>query len=82
MIEKIWDSGIAINTPPNYNFRDGMVTYFIEKGLLFAQVWKSYDGPLEQYTGIMQLKHTTNISEDDDSSMHDLINNIQSWQKE
>lgn len=67
----IWINGQAHFKPDTYTFKNGMVTYYLEDHRLFAQVWR-----LGYRDANLTLHKTTEIFENDDKSMSELIGDI------
>lgn len=70
----IWVCGTAQFCPKPYYFKNGMVTYYIEDGRLFAQVYKVKTHIINNFEAdIVELIKTEEIFEGEDRSMKELI---------
>lgn len=70
--ETIWINHQAHFKPDIYTFKNGFITYYIENYRLYAQVWKSFEEN-GAWKSVMYLHHTSEICEDEDRSMRELI---------
>jgi len=77
--DAIWIGGRAAFKPDPYYFKNGMVTYYIEDGILYAQIWKAEFDNMEQLSKHLILVRTCVVKEDDNNSIVNLIDGTGSY---